>query len=890
MSTPLHPSYRLFLFGVDLTDDVDQYSVTWADSRSPSTLNVVLANPNNKYTITLSDMEAIYDAVDLSEITPPSVAVQSAAGRASAALRRMSVLQPSQTTLADGTLLGTPVDADAERAALNAVGDDASALIEMQSYAQSVFGRVSARVSEDIADETKRAVIISKLAALIDLKQVRTPTVGASGSIEQMRSITGLAQMLGVAQAYPFTVGSSIFHPSDPVRLFERDGTSGQWFYGFSGFGSQFTRRRDASGDSRLTIVCEDVLRIFRYGRISFQPGISDQNAAKQIDAQMRTFLQDGLTGLTLPEYIYALVYGPSSLGASRTTNQPITAPQYNATQAPLLSRRGVHAPYATTEPLATDAIGAFNKRASVVGYLGSGSTTIPLSEFTYAGLTNSAEVTGVASPSDWQDRVDHVVRLSDLNYFVVDEKKDVVTDYEQACLRNVVGPDGNTYQTIDYEAVVNTIGRYPQWFPVDRGGLYQLYPGSLGPNLSREVLVKTLTQGPAFSTEWKTRLAVMYDVVERVDHSFYATPKGDLVVEMPLYDEDPQAFSGVLDNTADVSTTKTLYGSRYTFNLEDITSIDDSLAEDKITSLVLAYPYVISQNPELGTAETVVASQPQIAFSDSLIAQYGVRMQKLPGKHFIDTGEGANLYAHIMLNRMNAEAWTMNVGVVPRLGIGPNRPIYFEDPCAVGATRNVTRTVSFGRSGNYTMSINTNRTRRWHGLRGDDGAPIFSAVGGLATYPLNYAVLLNGRSAQAQISAPTPATPEAEVVPLQATARRTPAGAGQMFDPAAGADEADTTASDGEAYIRRIITPAIREAELNVRTIATAVQPGGLYAEFIETAINDQAELIAVLNAVRATRFGRYFVFRVDSQKLITIVVSATAARDAIAASLAGG
>lgn len=827
-------------------------------------------------------MEAIYDSVDLSSVTPPSVAVQNAAVRAASALRRSALLQPRQTTLADGTALGFGVNEDEERGAINAVGDGAAALIEMQSYAKSVLGRVSARVSEEIVDTTKRAVILSKLAALVDLQQVRTPTVGSSGSIEQMRSITGLAQMLGVAQAYPFTVGSSIFHPSDPVRLFERDGTSGRWFYGFSGFGSQFTRRRDAAGDSRLTIVCEDVLRIFRYARISFQPGISDQNAAKEIDAQMRTFFQDGLTGLTLPEYIYALVFGPSALGAKRDTNQPVAAPKFNESQAPLLSRRGVHAPYATTEPLATDAIGAFNPNTSVVGYLGSGSTTIPQSEFTYAGLTNRAEVTGIATPADWQSRIDHVVRLSDLQYFVVDDKKDSVADLETACLRNVVSSDGSTYQEVDYEKVVNTIGQYPQWFPVDRGGLYQLYPGSLGPNLSREVLLKTLTQGPAFSTEWKTRLAVMYDVVERVDHSFYATPRGDLVVEMPLYDEDPQSFNRTLDNTTATGDTVPSYGSRYTFNLEDITSIDDSLSEDKITSLVLAYPYVISQNPELGTAETVVASKPEIAFSDSLIAQYGVRMQKLPGKHFIDTGEGANLYAHIMLNRMNAEAWTMNVGVVPRLGVGPNRPLYFEDPCAVGATRNVTRTVSFGRSGNFTMSINTNRTRRWHGLRGDDGAPIFSAVGGLATYPLNYAVLLNGRSSQAKVSAPTPTTAVAEAT-VTPSAVRQRLGNDDVFAPN-DADVDTTIAETGQTYFDRVLLPALRQASLTPQIISTSVKrDNGFYALLLQASGSERVDIINALNAVQATPDGRYFALASAPQG-ISILIASNRVLDAIA------
>ena len=107
---------------------------------------------------------------------------------------------------------------------------------------------------------------------------------GSAGSAD-------IAALTGRPLRYPFAPSKCIFHPNDPVRLFERDATTGRWFYGFSGFGTTFSRQRSANGMRSWTITCEDPLRIARRSRIALNAGIADPEIViKGADAALRNF------------------------------------------------------------------------------------------------------------------------------------------------------------------------------------------------------------------------------------------------------------------------------------------------------------------------------------------------------------------------------------------------------------------------------------------------------------------------------------------------------------------------------------------------------------------------------------------------------------------------
>ena len=54
------PSYRVFVFGMEVTEDCDDIGTNWSCGRAPSFANIQLLNLNDKYVVRRDDMVALY--------------------------------------------------------------------------------------------------------------------------------------------------------------------------------------------------------------------------------------------------------------------------------------------------------------------------------------------------------------------------------------------------------------------------------------------------------------------------------------------------------------------------------------------------------------------------------------------------------------------------------------------------------------------------------------------------------------------------------------------------------------------------------------------------------------------------------------------------------------
>jgi hypothetical protein len=369
----------------------------------------------------------------------------------------------------------------------------------------------------------------------------------------------------------------------------------------------------------------------------------------------------------------------------------------------------------------------------------------------------DSADALGV-----YQAAVDHEVRVSDL------EKQALTPDL--AIPRGNLIKDYRTGQPLISE-VITAIGTNPHIYPVDNGRLIILAPSTLGPNTNREIIDKGF-KGVSGKTTWKNRLFMIYDFCESIEFKFYATPKGDLVVEMPLYDFEPRDFgedaidestlTRALQGTTALSAARTARTSseqqlfdtlassaigplapHYRIARRDTLTSSQTFTDAKvITQLVQKYQ-VAQAWSDLGFVQDVAGVRPVVETLRALVPQFGVRDQEGNARVYVASEEGARAFAQLQMNQHNSDALTEQIDTIMQLRIGPNRPVFIEDEHCIATVRSVSRTIDW-ESRSVSQTIGLNYLRTWDGSLGSDGKPIYTTLGGAASRPLNYAAFFN--------------------------------------------------------------------------------------------------------------------------------------------------
>ena len=692
------PAYRVFIYGIDVTEDVFGVTISVNTGRTPNTCSITLNNKKDKYIYTTDDLTTLYrNVIDTAVF--------------------FNKLQRNLTA--------EEFDANERAELLNQ--------LEKKSE-QSIIDNA------DSFSEVKGRVLRRKLSVR---RRSDEPAVDVSGADAD------IAALRGNIYRYPLQAEDPIFHPNDPIRIFLRDPFNpSRWYHGFAGFVSDFDDTVDENNQSILTIGGEGPFKLLRYSRITFNPGIIDVDAitVAEIDAASRTFYTQGFNNLTLPEVMFASIFGNDPTGdLEGKFKVEREDAQKSASQAGRF--RGV---------------GNFNfSRSGIIEFGGN------LND----GFTNpNPTIIKINTLKEYQSLIDHEVKETDL--FEMKLEGSQPTADEETRINSLPRNDDNQLNPVD---IIDIIGTDPVTYPVDGGRLILFIPSNFHPQVNRNILLKDLIDAPTMKTEMRSRLGMLFDIVDNIDFYFYESPKGDLICEFPLYDFDPDDWEfeetehiaiNSESEQIDVNNTgirRGPFGSRWVVSKRDTYNFSRQITDEKIRTQVAGTWKLIQGYDQTGNADIITA--PAVITLKNLIPLYGIRLEQADPKFFLGSKEAAYTHAHIMLNKANADARNLGINAAPNFGLWLNRPLFFIPRNNIGLITGYSHTINWGAQGTVDTRINLNYIRGWDGLvdtsRLDDNGkpiPVYTPIGGKPSRPLDYSVLFGISNPESGVNNANPA------------------------------------------------------------------------------------------------------------------------------------
>lgn len=539
-----------------------------------------------------------------------------------------------------------------------------------------------------------------------------------------------------VAVRYPFQASKPIFHPMDPIRVFERDPFNpNRWYHMFAGFLSDFVDTDGYNRDQILTITAEDPSKLLRYARITTNPGVFDIKQRAIYDSVVADIAKftphvSMFHNMNLPQILHAMLFGLDTFASK-------SAKDYGLLDVDLHDKLGTK--YSFYEPIMSAksspdtkvgrrrwGCGHANLRHSMVFMYGADKADLDKSKMP-AGLEL---YDGQIRLDQYQTFIAHDVKTSDLNTMMAE----AVTGYTRDAK---VNPN-------NIQDIIKEIGEHPEIYPVDGGRLIMLLPSGLGPN-NNDLIIKEIIKGDInLNTEWTTRAELLYDVMERIEFSFYCSPRGDYIVEFPLIDFDPDDFGFFEDD--------------FTIRTNDTISAESTFTDSKVMTQAISVQQIVKNWDNMSNALSYQIHQHTVNLWH-LMPLFGVRQTPVVPKGYISTPDGAKLYGYIQLNKINADAYSSTMNILPRITAWLNRPFRLVAKTHVGTTKSVNHKITWGAQGDVSTTIGLYAMRGWDGETEiiDDGAGgttkvrVYTPIGGHASRPFNYKTLFGLRSGNKQ-------------------------------------------------------------------------------------------------------------------------------------------
>lgn len=806
------PAYRVFVFGYEVTEDVVEVRVNHSGGsaeRSAGGCSFTLVNPFDKYILTHEDMRVI--------------------GRGRNAVKNEYGNKIKQY-LDDSTNMFS-----CEEEIYAALADDTKTMMETlmsQGYSEDDSIQALNKLYE-IADVTKGDLAVAWNDAYVPgwfKKEVLGKKMAFSQEVKPEKNSGLVKYEPQTVFDYPMQEGDCIFHANDPVRIAFRDPYDPRvWYWMFSGFMDTFTENVGTNNESLVTITCTDVSKMARYALVNTNVGAFDQDVTDQlreisnVSTQNVSLYQEFFGNLTLFEILETIFFGADSLSGVVTE----TAAAYVAA----MSNEDLWV-YLASEM--KDGIGSF---AEVVNSMketeeadGQGMAGVVWSHFPSAeeyraqvkahyinreieatsGRLQGRNLPAVSGPREvFFKRASKKVGLS--AFFIGDlSVEDKVIGKEMQDLGRwtsilnhrvceadlqTMSVDGNIHYTgvepISVDNIISTIGSDLTNFPVGCGYVFYLGPAKLGSDLGRNVMDKGLTQSISLHSTFRDRLSMVYDLAERIEFRFYATPRGDLVFEMPLYDFGPEYFAtggfdarsfdtGGLDQTnKEYLKYKEIFGKEYSgkyesdayylltsmqilaetqgsnfipvdyakapkfdylkdFTIEryDQLNYSNTLTDEGVYTVFLTTQMTIASLATAGGAD-IHSTQP--AYARGLIPTLGARVGSGDPWGFIDTAEGAEAFSALKLNQINAEARNLAINTVPKFGLMVNRPVFWRQRNYYANIVSLQHSIVW--NGDCSTTVNLNQVRGWTGEIDASGLPVHAHFGG--NRPFNLAEFL---------------------------------------------------------------------------------------------------------------------------------------------------
>lgn len=665
----LFPGYRVFIYGREVTEDVSGITINWSLGRSPSSCSIVLSNERDKYTMTAADIAAM----------------------AMGGMMQGTELKP------DDTIKMLP------------------SKIREQRFRQS-FGMSWSQLianNRGVDDSLFSNPTVAQLIAQADRTEF---SVTDKNSIKNDIVSQKIQVKVNGENSYDFFEGRAVFHTMDPVRVFIKepdpdriDSLTGDvpWFFGFTGWVSSIAKSRDPRGLRAITISCEDVLKNLRNSHIVPNTGIfdaqvltnliqqgradgqnvnmSDSNAEPKLQGMM-SFYGNPVANQGFEDAVQTVIFG----GSGETV--PAIIPSGNITKGdPRLrsDRRPARGSPAVTIPL--EGVGRFNKDKMFIH--------VPLGNY-------SSEL------EMWQNFTTNQVQLTDTQDMAGDTNVDIA-------------PEDNIDDTI------TAIGMDPFYmYPVE-GTLWMLLPGEENFDAGSRVLTEKLNQYIDVNYTILDRLNLLYGIIKRVGFEIYAHPKGNIVIEFPMYDFFPTDFGSFVKDLI-------LFDER--LESEDTVDSDQNLKTLSISSLKgtrLAEP----DGQDIGIP-------PEGYVLNRLIPRYGIRLVRDNMDEALRTSEAARAWSRIVMRLCNAKTFSMSAPMVHNPRYWLNRPFLCEGINHVGTAQVITHSIQW--NGGCSTKVDMWYLRGWQGKTIDAvidnetvKIPLYEPIGGQAGSPLNYRMLL---------------------------------------------------------------------------------------------------------------------------------------------------
>lgn len=589
--------------------------------------------------------------------------------------------------------------------------------------------------------------------------------VAASGTLSSAENYTNYFGK--PATRYPLADGCPIFHPMDQVRVFMRDPFDPtRWYHHFCGFISDMVDTTDENNAKTLTIQVEDPTKLFRYTRMFINPGVLDSTKViRDEDLKVQSFYSNFMRGFNLPEIFFTLIFGPDKVGVTRLQQKV----KINGKESSLSTRlRGVgHFSFEGSGIYLYGPDQDVNRSNKRQGYISKSGKVVSGEAAQSDLLTGRKDPVRLDSLSTWQALIDHEVMQADLAYMIPDViSDDVFTNTIQPLTDRL---DRDSSDKILIEEVIRFIGENPQWYPVDGGKLLMLIPNSLGPD-NRNIVEKDIIQSYPMNSDWHSVGTILFKAVERIQFSMRCTPKGDIVVEFPMFDFMPDDFGTkeispeelsedlirLFATSASKNTLERLvfslskyksrsfgpYADRYKILKQDTVTCDSAIVDEKVYTMGIGSPNIIQNWDGIGTT-AIVGKVLAITLTD-LVPMYGVRQIPMVTRGNIADEVGLTYYINTTLNRLNADAHTIKVEHMPAIALDVNRPIYIQVKNCISTTRRVNHSLSWPTS--MSTSTDLYATRVWDGTtaKGDKTKMVYTPLGGAGSRPLNYSMLHN--------------------------------------------------------------------------------------------------------------------------------------------------
>lgn len=778
------PSYRVFIYGEDVSSDVVEVRVNQSGGsaeRAAGSCSFTMVNPGDKYTINYKDMQSIIKAKKLADkLTAQEIQ------------DFMNTFINASGLLWEDIVFDTMVNQD-----------DPEAFFDENEYKERL-------------DDLKKKYEESKKIFEVDLaksfnwdmievfvkRRVLQRKLKFSIEIEPKTDTNLVKYDKKIIQHYPIRVGDCIFHPNDPIRIAFRDPYDPRvWYWMFSGFMDSFTESSGPNKESMVTINATDVSKTARYAYVQENTGFFE---GKVEEAGNVGFLaQELFAGFTIFEILETLFFGSESLYSFVT--EPILSAISGMTEMQRYNALASLAPSLLEGTPTKDAYFTELAKAQIEDRLNKlhslnlppithprnvlfkrKSPSIGVSAYFFGEVDEHDKNIGeqILSLKKWNDILHPQVKREDLREMINDQIV-YTPSSENLTIEQIIYEIGTGSVTDSDNGALGTVAPYP----IGNGKVYYFSWGKLNGELARSVIDKSISANKGMHSIFRDKLSYLYDTAERVDFRFYATPRGDLVFEMPFYDIDLEDFTygtGKQPDLTDFSGRVEDFYERYDNIFQKAYDGKYEGVADELSNLLFqteaakadleAYDYNSIPKPDYARIFTIEDHE-TVGFNNTItdqgvITSYRCIPKITPGFEqvhnkelvpyvtadamdlkpmlgerkgegdvlgFIATAEAAESYGALTMNRMNAEAHNISIQTLPKFGLMVNRPLFWRHRCYQATIVSVQHSIVWNSTCDTT--INANQIRAWDGNLTSNGRPMFKHFDG--DRPFNLAKLM---------------------------------------------------------------------------------------------------------------------------------------------------